>query len=72
MVARAPWWDAAAMKSTSTSLLAPGLEDRLFYLESSIPPGLTVNEYRRGRSRRLTRWGKLKRLAGSGAAPAPA
>jgi hypothetical protein len=60
------------MKSTSLPTLAPALEDRHFYLESSIPPGLTVNEYRRGRSRRLTRWGRLKRLAGSGAAPAPA
>lgn len=72
MVAAAPRCDAAAMKSTSPSLLAPGLEDRVFYLESSIPPGLTVTEYRRGRSRRPTRWGRLKRLAGSGAAPAPA
>jgi len=58
------------MKSSRPSLLAP--PDRVFYLEASIPPGLTVTEYRRGRGRRLSRWGRLKRLAGSGAAPAPA
>jgi hypothetical protein len=69
MVALLTGWHAGAMKSTRPSLLA--LEDGVFYLESSIPPGLTVTEYRRGRSRRLTRWGRLKRLAGSGAAPAP-
>jgi hypothetical protein len=72
MVAGVCHCDPVAMKSTNPSLLALGLEDRVFYLESSIPPGLTVNEYRRGRSRRLTRWGRLKRLAGTGAAPAPA
>lgn len=60
------------MESTSHPTLAPALADRLFYLESSIPPGITVNEYRRGRSRRLTRWGRLKKLAGSSPAPAPA
>jgi hypothetical protein len=48
------------------------LEDRAFYIESSIPPGVTVDEYRRGRSRRASRWARLKRLAGGGAAPAPA
>jgi hypothetical protein len=58
------------MTSTSPSLLAPAPE--VFYLESSIPPGLTMDEYRRGRPRRATRWGRLKRLAGGGAAPAPA
>jgi hypothetical protein len=60
------------MKSTRPSFLQPALEDRVFYLESSVPPGLTLSEYRRGRSRRLSRWGRLKRLAGAGAAPAPA
>jgi hypothetical protein len=61
------------MNSTASSLLSPALEDRAFYLESSVPPGVTVDQYRRGRSRRpLTRWGRLKRLAGGGAAPAPA
>ncbi len=72
MVAPPAWWDAGAMKSIPPSLLAPTLEDRAFYVESSIPPGLTVDEYRRGRPRRLTRWGRLKRLAGGAAAPAPA
>ena len=60
------------MKSASPSLLAPAPEDRVFYIESSLPPGLTLDAYRRGRPRRTTRWGRLKRLAGAGAAPAPA
>jgi hypothetical protein len=60
------------MKSISPSHLVAAPEDRVFYLESSLPPGLTIDEYRRGRPRRATRWGRLKRLAGSGAAPAPA
>jgi hypothetical protein len=59
------------MKSTSLSLLlAP--EDRVFYVESSLPAGLTISEYRRGRGRRPSRWERLKRLAGGGAAPAAA
>ena len=60
------------MKSNSAPILVAALEDRVFYVESSLPPGLTLNEYRRGRGRRASRWGRLKRLAGSGAAPAPA
>ncbi len=60
------------MKSISPSLLVAAPEDGAFYVESSLPPGLTLNEYRRGRPRRATRWGRLKRLAGSGAAPATA
>jgi hypothetical protein len=60
------------MKSISPSLLVAAPEDRLFYVESSLPPGLTLNEYRRGRPRRTSRWARLKRLAGSGAAPATA
>jgi hypothetical protein len=71
MVATQPRCEPGAMKSTSLSLLlAP--EDRVFYVESSVPPGLTLNEYRRGRSRRASRWERLKRLAGGGAAPATA
>jgi hypothetical protein len=60
------------MQSTASSLLAPAVESRLFYLETSIPPGLTLDEYRRGRPRRVRRWARLKRLAGAGAAPAAA
>ena len=60
------------MQSIFPSHLQPALEDRAFYVESSIPPGVTVDEYRRGRARRPTRWNRLKRLAGAGAAPAPA
>jgi hypothetical protein len=60
------------MKPTSPSLLVMAPEDRVFYVESSLPPGLTLNEYRRGRQRRPSRWARLKRLAGGGAAPATA
>ena len=60
------------MKSSALSPLAPVPEARVFYIESSLPPGLTLYEYRRGRPRRLTGWRRLKRLAGAGAAPAAA
>jgi hypothetical protein len=60
------------MHSTPSTSPSPALGDRAFYVETSIPPGLTVDEYRRGRGRRPTRWNRLKRLAGGGAAPAPA
>jgi hypothetical protein len=71
MVASPPGRHPVLMQSTNPSPLA--IEDRLFYVESSIPPGLTVDEYRRARSgRRPSRWSRLKRLAGTGAAPAHA
>jgi hypothetical protein len=60
------------MKSIPLSPLAPAIEDRVFYVESSVPPGLTLDAYRRGRQQRPTRWDRLKRLAGGGTAPAPA
>jgi hypothetical protein len=60
------------MKSTSPSFHVAAPEDRVFYVESSLPPGLTLNQYRRGRARSISRWGRLKRLAGGGAAPATA
>ena len=34
------------------------------YIETSIRPGLTINEYRRSRPRRASRWQRLKQLAG--------
>ena len=34
------------------------------YLESDIPSGVTIDEYRRSRPRRTNRWERLKRLAG--------
>jgi hypothetical protein len=58
------------MKSTTLSPIALVPEARVFYVDSSLPPGLTLDEYRRSRPRRLTRWGRLKRLAGAGAATA--
>ena len=70
MVGEAPRWHARSMQSIDNSLLAP--PDRVFYLESSLPPGLTLDQYRRGRPRRSTRWKRLKRLAGTGPAPAAA
>jgi hypothetical protein len=47
----------------STRLSHPALEDHVFYLESSLPPGLTFNEYRRARPQRPARLGRLRRLA---------
>jgi hypothetical protein len=72
MLAPGPGWHAGPMKSTGPSPLAPALEDRVFYVESSLPPGLTLDEYRRRRPRRPTGWRRLRGLAGPGAAPAPA
>ena len=72
MVAAQARWQSWAMKSISPSLPVPAPEVQVFYVESSLPHGITLDEYRRGRPRRLTRWGRLKRLAGGGAAPAPA
>ena len=37
---------------------------KVFYIESSIRPGLTISEYRRSRPRRPNRWERLKQLAG--------
>ena len=36
---------------------------QVLYIESSIPPGLTIGDYRRNR-RRPTRWERLKQLGG--------
>ena len=41
----------------------------VFYIETSIRPGLTVDQYRRSRPRRASRWERLKNLAGG---PQPA
>jgi hypothetical protein len=35
-----------------------------FYIETSIPAGVTIADYRRSRPRRPSRWERLKRLAG--------
>jgi hypothetical protein len=45
--------------------------NQVLYIESSIRPGLTIDEYRRNRPRRSSRWERLKQLAG-GAQAAPA
>ena len=37
---------------------------QVLYIETSIRPGLTINEYRRSRPRRASRWQRLKQLAG--------
>jgi hypothetical protein len=44
---------------------------QVFYIETSIRPGLTVDQYRRSRPSRPSRWERLKNLAG-GAQPAAA
>jgi hypothetical protein len=38
--------------------------NQVFYIETSIRPGLTLGEYRRQRPRRQNRWERLKQLAG--------
>jgi hypothetical protein len=35
-----------------------------FYLETSLPLDATIDEYRRSRPRRASRWERLKQLAG--------
>ena len=40
------------------------------YLESDIPFGVTIDQYRRSRARRPNRWERLKRLAGGAQAAA--
>jgi len=37
---------------------------QVLYLETSILPGLTIDQYRRNRPRRRNRWERLKQLAG--------
>ena len=52
------------MKATlpASQMLQP--DEAIFYLESSLPPGMTIAEYRRGRPGRASRRERLKRLAG--------
>jgi hypothetical protein len=38
--------------------------NQVLYIESSIRPGLTINEYRRTRPARPSRWERLKQLGG--------
>jgi hypothetical protein len=37
---------------------------QVLYIETSIRPGLTIDQYRRSRTRRPRRWERLKQLAG--------
>jgi hypothetical protein len=55
--------DSQSMNSSRHNSLVSDHPDHLFYVESSVAPGLTLSEYRR-RRRRPTRWGRLKELAG--------
>jgi hypothetical protein len=52
------------MRNTHQPSLLLQPSDEVFYLESSLPVGMTVSEYRRSRPRRPTGWKRLKRLAG--------
>ena len=54
------------MNSMRPSLLDLGPASGAFYIESSIPAGLTIGEYRRSRPRRSRRQ-RLRELAGLGA-----
>jgi hypothetical protein len=38
--------------------------NQVLYIDSSIRPGLTIDEYRRTRPRRASHWERLKQLAG--------
>lgn len=40
------------------------LQSHVHYLESSIRPGLTIDQYRRSRPRKPSRWERLKTLGG--------
>jgi hypothetical protein len=44
---------------------------QVLYIETSIRPGLTIDQYRRSRPRQPSRWERIKQLAG-GAQPATA
>jgi hypothetical protein len=56
------------MRSSSQPNLGLQQADEVVYLESSLPPGMTIVEYKRCRPRRPRRWERLKRLAGAAAA----
>ena len=40
------------------------LHSQVVYMETSILPGLTIDQYRRSRPQRPSRWERLKQLAG--------
>jgi hypothetical protein len=40
------------------------LQSQVSYVETSIRPGVTIDEYRRSRPQRPSRWERLKQLAG--------
>jgi len=40
------------------------LQSQVVYMETSIRPGVTIDQYRRSRPRRPSRWERLKQLAG--------
>jgi hypothetical protein len=52
------------MKTATTANQLLQHPEAVFYVESSLPPGMTIAEYRRARPRRPTRWERLKQLAG--------
>jgi hypothetical protein len=60
--------DAGLMYETPNTQV---LQSSVSYIETSIRPGLTIDQYRRSRPRRPSRWERLKSLAG-GAQPAAA
>jgi hypothetical protein len=46
------------------------LQSQVSYVEASIRPGLTVDQYRRSRPRRTSSWRRFKLLAGGAQAAA--
>jgi hypothetical protein len=48
-----------------TTPAIPTPPDSIFYVERpSVPSGMTIGEYRRSRPRRVSRWERMRRLAG--------
>jgi hypothetical protein len=56
-------WDARLMNPMQPSLLDLAPATGAFYIDSSIPAGLTIGEYRRSRARRARRQ-RLRDLGG--------
>jgi hypothetical protein len=44
--------------------MTANLNSQVLYVETSIQPGLTMDQYRRSRPRRPSRWARLKQLGG--------
>jgi hypothetical protein len=48
------------------------LQSHVLYVEATIGPGVTIDQYRRSRARQASWWMRLRRLAGGAQAAAAA